>query len=296
MGSAFAFIGALKATSLWIPERFFAMMVGIINSIGVLGGMVGLVFINFLIELHGWRHALMGVAGFGICWTLVLALSIRPYALPGKTPCQAKIDLSSLRSILADKTIWLLALYAGILVGVVMNTFSELYSVVFLQHTYEIPSSQAAWVASFLFIGVGIGGPLHGVITRSMIQEKAWMMICSVIVIILFVMIPLLSFMSFHSVVESALYFFLGFFTSSMLLAFSQARKRYTESARGVVFAFINTMIGVCGFIFPLLFGEVALLIHRAFPLSNELSLSLYSLAMFLVLPPLICLTFSYGD
>ena len=41
VGSAFAFIGALKVASVWLSPKVFPIAVGITNTIGVLGGIFG---------------------------------------------------------------------------------------------------------------------------------------------------------------------------------------------------------------------------------------------------------------
>ncbi|WP_267897719.1 MFS transporter [Dongshaea marina] len=38
IGSAFAFLGALKTASMWLPEKVFPVAVGLINTMGVLLG------------------------------------------------------------------------------------------------------------------------------------------------------------------------------------------------------------------------------------------------------------------
>ena len=46
LGSAFAFLGALKVASVWLPEHLFPIAVGLTNTIGVFGGIFGQIFLN----------------------------------------------------------------------------------------------------------------------------------------------------------------------------------------------------------------------------------------------------------
>lgn len=86
------------------------------------------------------------------------------------------------------------------------------------------------------------------------------------------------------------LYFLSGFFVSSMMLVFSLARCCYPKRVHGKIFAFINMIIGLAGFVFPFLFGLIEKVTVKRFQFDNELLIPL-----FLLLLPLLfstCLTF----
>ena len=67
IGSAFAFLGALKTASIVLPQKTFPIAVGLTNSIGVVGGILGLPFLNYLILQFNWEKALRFIAAFGFC-------------------------------------------------------------------------------------------------------------------------------------------------------------------------------------------------------------------------------------
>ena len=68
--------------------------------------------------------------------------------------------------LLSNKKLWLLAIYAGLMVGIVVNSFSELYDVLFLEQVYNVSESVAANISVMMFIGIAVGGPSHGFIAR----------------------------------------------------------------------------------------------------------------------------------
>ncbi len=287
IGSAFAFIGALKTISIWFPLKYFSLFVGITQSIGVLGGLTGQVFINHLIEISGWQLALFNIALFGVFWSIIILFLLK------NTPGLASTSLSfatltsenhkkkgDFLSLIRDKNIWLLAIYAAIMVGTVMNTFAELYDVIFLKKSMHMSAQQATHITLFIFIGVGVGAPLHGIISNWFPKQSIWMRWCALMTLIFFLSIPLASMASLSTGFLVLIYFLLGFFVSSMLLSFSIARCCYPIDSHGSIFALVNTIIGFGGFLFPLVFGQIVKLLMGHFQFSNELLMPLFLLGI----------------
>jgi MFS family permease len=287
IGSAFAFIGSLKTISIWFPVKYFSLFVGITQSIGVLGGLTGQVLINYLIGISGWQTALFNIALFGVLWSIVIFLLLKnkpttsaiPTAAATVTPQHHKKNGNFL-SIIRDKNIWLLAIYAAIMVGTVMNTFAELYDVIFLKKSLHMSSQQATHITMFIFIGVGVGAPLHGIISHHFSKQSIWMRWCALMTLIVFILIPIASIASFPTSILILIYFLLGFFVSSMLLSFSIARCCYPIDSHGTIFALVNTIIGFGGFLFPLIFGQIVKMMMGYIHLGEELLLPLFLLAI----------------
>ncbi|MEM9243147.1 MAG: MFS transporter [Pseudomonadota bacterium] len=252
VGSSFAFIGALKTASLWLPQSIFPIAVGMINTIGVIGGMLGQALLNYMIIDYDWKRATIYISIFGIIIAALILIFLRS---PNTCQKQFAVKFNKL-TILKDKNIWLLAIYAGIMVGTVVNAFSELYDVIFLENSFHISSEKAAIISSMIFCGIAVGGPLHGIIANYFKQKRTWMLTGCAMTIILFAMIVFSAKIDFHVSLMFILYFLTGFFVSSMLLSFSIARCCYSKQVHATIFALINTVIGLCGFIFQFLLGE----------------------------------------
>ena len=82
------------------------------------------------------------------------------------------------------------------------------------------------------------------------------MICCNLMTIACFAVIVyfshLLSFYALHG-----LYFAIGFFVSSILLAFSLTQRLMPERAHGISFALLNMVISLCGAIFQPLIGAL---------------------------------------
>jgi predicted MFS family arabinose efflux permease len=282
IGSAFAFIGALKTASMWLPQSIFPVAVGMINTIGVLGGMLGQAFLNHLIISYGWQHSVIYISIFGLILAGLIFIFLRS---PRNCSQPFNVEINKL-VILKDKHIWILAIYAGIMVGTVVNAFSELYDVVFLQNSFHISSQKAALISSMVFVGIAVGGPLHGVIANCFKQKRTWMLIACAMTILLFTTIVFSAKVNLHIGLMFILYFFTGFFVSSMLLNFALARCCYDKRIHATIFALINTVIGLCGFIFQFLLGEGMSIISRHF--NNQYDQHVFFISFWILLIPLL--------
>ncbi|WP_119344463.1 MFS transporter [Facilibium subflavum] len=247
VGSAFAFLGALKVASDVLPKSVFPVAVGLTNTIGVLGGIFGQILLTYLIQALTWQGAIWLIGYVGIIFSFVIYLCVRPRQFIEKANYSRKFSKSHLY-VLKSKYLWFIAIYAGIMVGTVVNAFSELYDVVFLEYTYSLDAPTAAAISSMIFAGIAVGGPIHGIISR-FTGKKAWMVIANIATIIIFSMIVLTPGLMSLGMLY-VFYFFLGFFVSSMLLAFAVVDDFFPPQVHGTVLAIVNMTIGLAAAIF----------------------------------------------
>jgi MFS family permease len=255
IGSAFAFIGALKVASIWLSEKTFPIAVGITNTIGVLGGIFGQVLLNWIIIQYSWRTALSFIGLFGILIAIIMFVFLKSPENSRDQRIKENIAFSDLK-VLKSFQLWTLALYAGIMVGTVVVAFGELYVVLFLYDYYGITAQHATAVSSMIFIGIAVGGPTHGIISSFFENKKIWMLIGNIATIALFCITVVFA-KSLSIWMLYFLYFFLGFFVSSMLLAFTVGREIFPKQLHGITMAFINMIIGLSGALFQPLAGEI---------------------------------------
>ncbi len=290
-GSSFAFLGALKVADEALPKAFFPIAVGITNTIGVLGGIFGQVLLNYGIEHLTWQGALLLVGHIGVILAVILYWAIRP-----NEHCHSKqqvvhyyqpvLNPKAKSYLFKSWQLWALAIYAGVMVGTVVNAFSELYDVIFLEYTYQLSAQQAADVSSMIFVGIAVGGPLHGLISRGFKSHLHWMRWANISTIILFMVVVL--FPSIVSVILlPVIYFLLGFFVSSMLLSFTVARNFFKKSVHGTVLAVINMTIAVSATIFQYAVGAIAQWINGG-DLKTIHHESVFPLSFLVLLIPLI--------
>lgn len=253
LGSAFAFLGAIKTASLWIPEKDFPFAVGLTNTVGVLGGLLGQPILNEMILQYHWQEAVRIIIFSGLLIALLLFLTLQQpaYYTVKKTKGLA------FKYVVKIKSLWLMALYAGIMVGAIVNALTELYGVIFLQQTNAISSETASIINSMTFIGIAIGGPLHGFISSTFNNKRQWMLYSNIATTALFASLALVPLVDIPTGALIALYFLIGFFVSSMLLSFGVIRSHFPKENHASIFAFVNMIIAFCGAAFQLIFGNM---------------------------------------
>ena len=290
IGSAVAFIGTLKVAADILPERLFPIAVGFTNTIGVLGGIFGQVFLNYLVNLNGWQSALAFIAYFGIVWSVVIILLFKYSNVKSESSIK-KHSMTFMQGIriLSNKRLWMIAIYAGIMVGIVVNAFSELYDVLFLEHVYHLTEAAAAKISVMMFVGIAFGGPLHGFIARYFGEKHLWMLICNMITVFTFSGVILLS----ESISPNLLYilfFIIGFTVSSMLLAFSIVEEMFPNEIKATALAIVNMVIGLCGAIFSYLISSISVYINGG-PLLERVKSGIFEQSFVYLLIPLLIST-----
>lgn len=255
-GSAFAFVSCLKLARNWIPPAQFPIIVGLTNAFGMLGAIMGNEPLASLVGYIGWREAFYTLAFIGLCLTFSLWLCIPNTIthIPVKNQTPKYSILNDLIHTLTHKQTWLLALYGCLLVAPIA-TFGELWGVSFFQTRFMISKESASGLIAWIFIGIGIGGPLIGSFASKIPHYKIIMFISTSLALsalLLIIYYPALSLFQTRS-----LLFFYGLFTSNMLLCFSLIALRYSQSSNIAAIGFANMMIMAGGAAFQPLVGEL---------------------------------------
>ncbi len=243
VGSAFAFIGVLKLSSNWFSLDHYPFVVGLTNTVGILGAILGEAPYAKLVNDLGWRQSFFMISIIGLFISVLMLLFIRgnPKFNNNKTMVKSSYNL---KCIFDDKQTWLIAIYAGLMVAPII-AFAELWGVPFFTSVYHISSVKASTLNTSIFIGIAIGGPVNGLFSRYFQSRKVIMgwgnfiALLSIIVIIFVTNIPL--------ILLSCLLFIFGFATSSMLLAFSLNKDRHPIHFAAVVTGFTNMIILIFG-------------------------------------------------
>jgi MFS family permease len=290
IGSAVAFIGTLKVAADVLSQNLFPIAVGFTNTIGVLGGIFGQVYLYNLVEDYGWQTALSFIGYFGIFWSVVIILFLKYSAKNNASKVSSNyLSFGESLKLLSNKKLWLLAIYAGIMVGIVVNSFSELYDVLFLEQVYKVQEQVAANISIMMFIGIAVGGPSHGFIARLFGEMRIWMLICNIITLITFSTVILAA-----DIIPSdylyILFFLIGFSVSSMLLAFSVVEEIFPMQVKATALAIVNMVIGLCGAVFQYLISIISVYVNNG-PLTGTINENVFDKSFVYLLLPLLCST-----
>lgn len=264
IGSAFAFVGCLKVGASWFASRQFSLVIGLTNMLGVIGAISAGAPLALLIERTGWRHTMLYAALLGAVIALCISLFLRNS--PSHFLCRKQkksMDcavsqedhlhlFAGLKHIARSQQTWLLASYAGLVVAPVA-AFGELWIVPFLMQALHCGKPMASLLLSMVFIGIAIGGPLHGLIAQKFERRKPIMITGALGAL---VSLSIILYWPIHSAfVMGAWLCGYGFCSSTMLLGFALAAHINPKEYSGVVIGFTNMMVMAMGAFFQQAIG-----------------------------------------
>lgn len=211
-GAAFGFIGMLKITYNFFTDKQFSIMLGLSESFGTITTMIGTIIVAWLLEHLTWQHMMMAYSLSVFIITLFILLFIRSNKPANTELFSLKPLLRNILKAISNRTVFITGLY-GFFMASVMNSFTSLWGVAFLTNAYPINSLHAAKIMSTIFLGLAVGCPINGYLSKRFSQEIRAMKICSVLCalligIVIYIKVPvgLLSTLFFAIGLMSAIY------------------------------------------------------------------------------------------
>ena len=296
LGSAFAAVGAMKLSANWFPAERFALLTGMMVTIGMLGAIGGEGPLALLVDQYGWRYSMiiMGSIGLGLAILIFLVIRDVPKNKQATHHSTEQLpeeeSLSNLSVLLKKKQLWLVACYGG-LMYMVTPIFCGLWGVPFLMFKMHISKAAAATDVSFVFLGWAIASPLWGIISNHLGLRKPPMLIgtlgalsCS----LLFIYAPIQS----QCLLQWILFAF-GVLSAGFLPAFAIAKELCCKTyvATGLSFMNMMNMIGIAigqpaiGFILDQLWDGKIVNKVRVYPMeAYQIGLALLPMCMLISL------------
>lgn len=259
LGSSFAFVGAAKLATIWLPPERFALMSGIIFCLGMLGAMFGDVVLRLIVDDTGWQSAIMGAAAVGVVIAIILWIVLRdvnPYHedhYSHHKPTLVEV-LSGLKEALKKPQIWLVGL-VGCVLYLFLTAFAELWGPAYLEQAHGLSRSHAVNANSMVFLGCAIGSPFIGWFSDLIQSRRLPVFIFSSVAL---VVICALLYVHHWSLLSIYIILFLfGFFSSSQILMFAIGREMTSIKISGTTIGLINMLIMLGGAIFPPVIGKI---------------------------------------
>ena len=255
-GSAFAFIGAMKLATIWLPAKRFGMIAGAITTLGMLGAIAGDISLTALVQIEGWRKTTEFSGTLGIILALTLWLVIRDrteFDFTDKTNNFSHL-LHSLLKAIKNPQIWISGVI-GCFLFLPVSAIAELWGIPYLRQAYNFSPEQAAIINSMLFLGWAVGGPLAGALSDFFTRRKPPLVfgtLASALLAIVIFYVPNLTMLEL-----SLILFLFGVCNSVESLTFAVAREVTDQKISGAVMALINMAIMVGGMIFQPVIGAL---------------------------------------
>jgi len=263
-GSAFAYVGALKLSNIWLPRKYFAFMAGFCTALGMLGAMSGSITMSYLVGLMGWRPTLYYSVIIGFVLMLILWLVLRdtnkgvniansPSYKTAEIEEAVHQQFECLKEIMKSPQMWITGMI-GCLTFLPISGFAEAWAPSFLE-TVGMSKRDAANGTSMMFLGFALGGPIWGIISDKIKSRRFPLMVGSFISASLMAWLIL-----FPSTSQSEMYcllFLCAFFASAEILIFAVSDDLSHSAVNATAVAFINMITMVGGFVLPWLIGKL---------------------------------------
>jgi sugar phosphate permease len=257
-GSAFAFVGALKLATIWLPPNRFALVSGIITCLGMLGAMAGDIVLRRLVDVTGWQATIYASAAAGVVLAVILWAVIRDVN-PQHSSSHAHVThfrelMTGLWGAVKNKQIWLSS-FIGFLLYISLSAFGEMWGIPYLEQAHGLSKTQAASANAMIFLGWAVGAPFWGWFSDFVERRRLLLIVSSTAATVLACVMLYISGLSLFS--TCILLFLLGFFTSSEILVFAICREVSSIKIVGTAVALTNMIVMVGGNIFQPLMGKI---------------------------------------
>lgn len=248
IGNAFCFLSCMMLISRWFPKEKQAFIVGLMITMGMLGGVVAQVPFSLLAQKFDWRQALFidGIIGVAILALIFAFVKDAPkgFLTTEEGGVQLPFWEGVKRSVLNMQNICC-GLYTCFL-NMPLMIISAVWGTLFLTQVHQIPLTNASFIVSMICMGTIVGSPIYGWISDKIGKRRLPMLfggLTSLVVMFAILLIPHPS-----EKMLTALFFALGFFTSSQVIGYPTITesnpKELTGTSMGIAALIIMGMAG----------------------------------------------------
>ncbi len=254
-GSACAFISCLKIGADWFLPTQFALVAGLTNMMGTLGGMFSGPPFAILVNNFGWRQATLIAAFIGIIIALLSWVIIRERhhsSSSDKPRTSGQNFLSQLSRVAKSPQNWLFGIFGG-LMYVPISAFCELWAVPYLMEKYSVNNEVASMASVMLYLGVALGSPIAAKLSDRLHSRLKVMSLSALAATILFIMIVYIPNLPLTGMF--ALLLLAGMANSGQVLSFACVKESVPNHLSGTAMGFTNAIVMLSGIIFQPFLG-----------------------------------------
>ena len=241
--SSFSVVPALYLAAVWFPPRYFALLAGLTEMIGMSGSAIGQALLAPCSGLFGWRATLLACAGLGFVMAVLTFVIIRDKssesaAASSTSPHDTHI-FRSLLVIISCPQAWINGLFGGILFSIAA-AFGSFWCIPYLMKVYGFSLNAAALASSMVLFGSALGAPVMGWVSDRIGLRRLPMIVSAIAalgLISIFLYVPGLNYFVLYPVL-----FGLGFFSGAYALPYAVVREIMPNHVRGTAMGFTNLL------------------------------------------------------
>lgn len=267
LGSAFAYVSALKVASVWLSRRHFGLASCIIDSLGMIGAMFAddiIARLNITSGIDTSIHLLIGV-GLLIALLIFFVLKdtpeekVRNWKKKSLNTYDKTSIFKKLSLITKNPQIWMIG-FVGCLFYLPSAVIGDLFGIPYLKTVYHLSAESAPICMSVFFAGWIILGPFLGGWSDKIGRRCMPIIVTLLIEAVLFAVLlytPELTGKIMPEYLLFILFFCMGAAMGTHPLLFALAKENYPNKIAGSVVAFTNTLIMLSGLLITPLVGRM---------------------------------------
>ncbi len=180
---AFGFVGTLAIAGYWFKPAQYALLAGLLQTVGMGGAIFGQAPLRQMVESLGWRGTILVLALVALV-IAVLLFWLVPLRSSEQKQLRAQHGiLKGLKAVTINPQTWICSLI-GFGMAATMLAFGGLWGVPWLNNVHGYTTTEAAAVTSMLFVGWAIFSPICGWASDRMGRRNIILMAGSIIAVI----------------------------------------------------------------------------------------------------------------
>ena len=257
MMASLSLISAIRLTARWFEMRYAGLVLGIVITFAMFGGMLAQYIAPLAHYLGDWRNALQMVVILGCLLWVINFIFVKDYpehmlAQHTQQPPQQYSCWHSIRLVLKNSQIWVAGLYTNLL-NIPILVLGALWGHDYLTTAKSISSTSAITVTSMIFLGMIFGSPLSGWLSDTLKKRKLPMIVGAVLS---FIIILIVYYTHTHNgVYLGCLFFLIGLCTGTQVISYPYFVEVSSPHITATSASLGSTIIVSSGAIFQPLFG-----------------------------------------
>lgn len=229
IGNAFCFLSCMLLVSRWFPSKWQATVMGLLVTMGLLGGVMAQTPFSMMANAFEWRGTLMIDAGIGLVIFGLIFLFVADAPVK-EVKVRTGGFLAEVREALTSRQNICCGLYTGFMNLPVM-LLGAMWGSLFLTQIHGFDLPMASFVTSMICMGTIFGSPLFGWLADRNGSHKPMMLFGAIASIGVFALIAFVP--NPTPLMMTSLFFGLGFFTSTQVLGYPLISEAAPASSRG---------------------------------------------------------------
>jgi MFS family permease len=240
VGAAFALLIMLNVSILYFPKKIHGLMTGLTSIFGIIGPILAGGPLAYILSKtdNNWSLVFKDLAIFGLVFAFVFLL-VNYFLKPPINKIEKTQPKISLLEVFSQRQLLKISAF-GFFIYASIELFGSLYGTNYMVKI-GYSHTTAATLVSFVWLGMGIGAPIIGIISDILKNRKIVLSLAALLGVISTLLVVYGP--DYGSLYYIILYFLLGVAAGSQALTFSVVADISSKSKLGVGVAFTNMFI-----------------------------------------------------